>query len=66
MSPKPPSRSSPNQHRIVIIGAGFSGLALGMRLLERGERDFIILEQSDGIGGTWWVNRYPGCACDVQ
>lgn len=51
---------------MLIIGAGFSGLALGMRLLERGESDFLILEQADGIGGTWWVNRYPGCACDVQ
>ena len=58
--------SDQRHYRILIIGAGFSGLALGMRLLERGERDFLVLDQAAGIGGTWWVNRYPGCACDVQ
>lgn len=56
--------SSPT--RLIIIGAGFAGIGLGLRLLERGERDFLILEQASGVGGTWWVNRYPGCACDVQ
>jgi len=49
-----------------IIGAGFSGIGLGMRLLQRGLDDFIIAEAEDGVGGTWWLNRYPGCACDVQ
>ncbi len=58
----PPSSSV----RVVIIGAGFAGIGLGLKLLERGERDFLILDQADGIGGPWWVNRYPGCACDVQ
>ena len=58
--------SSPAKTRIVIIGAGFAGIGLGLKLLERGERDFLILEQAEGIGGTWWINRYPGCACDVQ
>ena len=53
-------------HRLLIIGAGFSGLALGVRLLQQGIRDFVILDQAEGVGGTWWVNRYPGCACDVQ
>lgn len=31
-----------------------------------GRRDFVILDQAEQVGGTWWVNRYPGCACDVQ
>ena len=53
-------------HRVVIIGAGFSGLGLGIKLREAGEEDFVILEADAGVGGTWWVNRYPGCACDVQ
>ncbi len=37
-----------------------------MRLLRRGERDFLIVDENAGVGGTWWVNRYPGCGCDVQ
>jgi cation diffusion facilitator CzcD-associated flavoprotein CzcO len=53
-------------HRVLIIGAGFSGLGLGIKLREAGEEDFVILEAGAGVGGTWWVNRYPGCACDVQ
>ncbi|MFU8896910.1 MAG: flavin-containing monooxygenase, partial [Gammaproteobacteria bacterium] len=52
--------------RVLIIGAGFSGLGLGIKLRAAGEEDFIILEAAAGVGGTWWVNRYPGCACDVQ
>ncbi len=51
---------------LLIIGAGFSGIGLGMRLLAQGRRDFVILEQAEGVGGTWWVNRYPGCGCDVH
>jgi cation diffusion facilitator CzcD-associated flavoprotein CzcO len=51
---------------LIIIGAGFSGIGLGMRLLAAGRNDFVILEQAEQVGGTWWVNRYPGCACDVQ
>lgn len=51
--------------RIAIIGAGFAGLGAAIRLLRRGEQDFRIFEKADGVGGTWWVNRYPGCACDV-
>jgi len=53
-------------HRVIIIGAGFSGLGLAMRLRQQGDDDFLVLEQHEGVGGTWWVNRYPGCACDVQ
>ena len=47
-----------------IIGAGFSGIGLGIRLRQQGTTDFIIAEAEGGVGGTWWVNRYPGCACD--
>ncbi len=52
--------------RIAIIGTGFSGLGMGIKLKEAGYEDFVILEQSDDIGGTWHENHYPGCACDVQ
>lgn len=51
---------------IIIIGAGFAGVGLGLRLKAQGLNDFLILEAESGVGGTWWVNRYPGCACDVQ
>ncbi|TVS12873.1 MAG: NAD(P)/FAD-dependent oxidoreductase [Wenzhouxiangella sp.] len=51
---------------VLIIGAGFSGIGLAIRLQQAGIGDFRILEAASGIGGTWWVNRYPGCACDVQ
>ena len=50
---------------VAILGAGFGGIAMGVELQRRGRRDFRIFEQADGVGGTWWVNRYPGCACDV-
>ena len=51
---------------ILIIGAGFSGIGLGIQLKQHGLNDFIIAEAEGGVGGTWWLNRYPGCACDVQ
>jgi cation diffusion facilitator CzcD-associated flavoprotein CzcO len=51
--------------RIVIIGAGPGGLCMGKRLLDEGLDNFVILERSDGVGGTWNFNRYPGCECDV-
>ncbi|MBS3803804.1 MAG: NAD(P)/FAD-dependent oxidoreductase [Oleiphilaceae bacterium] len=52
--------------RIVIIGAGFSGLGMAIRLKKAGYSDFVLLEQGDDIGGAWHQNHYPGCACDVQ
>lgn len=52
--------------KIAIIGTGFSGLGMAMRLKQRGEEDFLLFEKDQGVGGTWRVNNYPGCACDVQ
>ncbi len=51
--------------RIAIIGAGPGGLCTGKRLLDEGFEDFVLLEKSDGVGGTWNLNRYPGCECDI-
>src|SRR5215210_7552304 len=51
--------------RIAVIGAGFSGLGMAVKLKERGIEDFVLLERCDEVGGTWWVNTYPGCGCDV-
>jgi cation diffusion facilitator CzcD-associated flavoprotein CzcO len=52
-------------HRIAIVGSGFSGLGMGIRLKRAGEHDFVILERAADIGGTWRDNTYPGCRCDV-
>jgi len=51
--------------RIAIVGGGAAGLAMGMQLKRAGHDDFVILERSPGVGGTWHDNRYPGAACDV-
>jgi cation diffusion facilitator CzcD-associated flavoprotein CzcO len=50
---------------IVIIGAGFGGIAMAMALRRAGERDFVILERTADVGGVWRDNAYPGAACDV-
>jgi cation diffusion facilitator CzcD-associated flavoprotein CzcO len=50
---------------VLIVGAGFSGICMGIKLLEAGMKNFLVIEKSDDLGGTWYDNRYPGCACDV-
>ena len=51
---------------VVIIGAGESGIAMGCRLKEKlGCDQFRIFDRQAGVGGTWWINRYPGVACDM-
>ncbi|WP_371226509.1 flavin-containing monooxygenase [Pseudomonas sp. QE6] len=51
--------------RVLIIGAGFAGLGLAIRLKQAGIDDFLILEKAGDVGGCWRENRYPGAACDV-
>src|SRR5918996_1933994 len=50
---------------IAIIGSGFSGLGMAIRLKQAGYNDFVVLERAGEVGGTWQANTYPGCACDV-
>lgn len=50
---------------IGIIGAGFSGLCMAIQLKRAGFSSFTIFEKSDGVGGTWRNNTYPGAACDI-
>ncbi|KAL7624982.1 hypothetical protein AAE478_004196 [Parahypoxylon ruwenzoriense] len=52
--------------KVRVVGAGYSGIYLGIRIPQRLRNvDLQIYEKNDGVGGTWWVNRYPGCACDI-
>lgn len=61
-------RASARSHspRVVIIGAGFGGLAAAVALRRIGVDDLTIIEAADGVGGTWRLNTYPGAACDIQ
>src|SRR5579884_1891548 len=51
--------------RVAILGTGFSGLGMAIRLKQQGEKDFVVLERAADVGGTWRDNTYPGCACDI-
>jgi cation diffusion facilitator CzcD-associated flavoprotein CzcO len=51
--------------RVAIVGTGFSGLGMAIRLKQEGIEDFVLFERADDIGGTWRDNTYPGVACDV-
>src|SRR4051812_36873946 len=50
---------------VAVVGAGFAGLGIAIRLKQEGVEDFVVLERGDEVGGTWRVNHYPGCCCDV-
>ncbi len=66
-SPKKATNATrdPRRLRIAIIGAGPGGLCMAIRLRQAGFDDFVLLEKGGGVGGTWYHNRYPGCACDL-
>jgi len=51
--------------RIAIIGAGHSGICMGMQLKRAGIEEFVILEKGASLGGTWRDNTYPGASCDA-
>lgn len=48
-----------------VLGAGLSGVAMGMQLRRAGIDDFVIYERQPDVGGTWYRNTYPGLHCDV-
>lgn len=51
---------------VLIVGAGISGICTAIDLVKRNNcRNFLIVEKSGGVGGTWHDNKYPGCCCDV-
>ena len=51
--------------KVAVLGAGFAGLCMGLRLKAQGESSFLILEKADRVGGTWRENIYPGAGCDI-
>lgn len=59
------NESRKNHVSVAVIGAGLGGIGLGAKFVGHGMRDFLIFDRATGVGGTWWSNRYPGCACDV-
>ena len=52
-------------HNVVIIGAGFGGLGMAIRLKAQGEENILMIEKGHDVGGCWRDNTYPGAACDV-
>jgi cation diffusion facilitator CzcD-associated flavoprotein CzcO len=61
-----PEKTAPRpEDHILIVGAGFAGLGMAIRLKQEGIDDFTVIERSDRLGGTWRDNTYPGIACDI-
>jgi cation diffusion facilitator CzcD-associated flavoprotein CzcO len=57
---------APGGHvEVAILGAGFAGLCMAIKLQAAGRHDFVVFEKAARLGGTWRDNTYPGCACDV-
>ncbi|OAL51525.1 flavin-binding monooxygenase-like family protein [Pyrenochaeta sp. DS3sAY3a] len=56
------------RYEFVIVGAGYTGLQIAVRLIEAGvsEKDIRFVDSAGGFGGTWYWNRYPGLMCDVE
>ncbi|AWB23875.1 NAD(P)/FAD-dependent oxidoreductase [Methylobacterium currus] len=50
---------------VLVIGAGFSGLAMAIRCRQSGIDDLLVVEKAGAVGGTWHENTYPGAACDI-
>jgi cation diffusion facilitator CzcD-associated flavoprotein CzcO len=61
----PDTESLPSEVDVAVVGSGFSGLCMAIKLREAGIEDFVVLERGAKVGGTWWFNTYPGCGCDV-
>ncbi|MFI9507349.1 flavin-containing monooxygenase [Nocardia sp. NPDC052566] len=59
------SSLDPTSLKVVVVGAGFGGLGIGVALKNAGIHRFMILESGNDVGGVWRDNTYPGCTCDV-
>ncbi len=57
--------NNPQHYKCIIVGSGFSGICLAIKLKQQGIDDFLLLEKASELGGTWRDNHYPGAECDV-
>ena len=64
--PTSPATRSPTRSTSAIVGAGFGGLLIGARCKQLGVEDVRLIDKAADVGGTWYWNRYPGIACDVE
>src|ERR1700693_6214442 len=60
-----PAARASSDVEFVVVGCGFAGLCMGVRLKQVGQYSFTIFEKGGDVGGTWRDNHYPGSACDV-
>ena len=60
-----PDCEEQHHSEIAILGAGFAGICMAIRLRQQGHRDVVLYEKAASLGGTWRDNTYPGCGCDV-
>lgn len=65
ITPNPDLPPGARKPRVLILGAGMSGMLMGIQLKRMGMDDFTIYEKAREVGGTWRENRYPGLACDI-
>jgi cation diffusion facilitator CzcD-associated flavoprotein CzcO len=61
----PTHRPASRELEVLIVGAGFGGIAAAIELRRHGIEEVTILDRAPDLGGTWFYNSYPGCACDV-
>ena len=54
-----------DEYYAIIIGAGFSSLGMAVKMNKLGVDNYILIERHGHVGGTWYANKYPGCACDI-
>lgn len=64
-TPAPEQIAARKDKLVIIAGAGFSGIAMGIRLKQERIK-FVIVDKAEVLGGTWFHNVYPGCACDIM
>ncbi len=58
--------SAPNDLRVICVGAGAAGLLMAYKMKKLFEKyELVVYEKNPSVAGTWYENRYPGCACDV-
>jgi cation diffusion facilitator CzcD-associated flavoprotein CzcO len=56
---------TPKPIRVIVIGAGISGIAFAYKALSLENVEYVIYEKNADVGGTWLESRYPGCSCDI-